>query len=187
MKHPLIIAGLLLLASPMLAQDLSEQAAQVRWMKHMTPGVAHQRLATTTGKFKAVYRFWMDPNAEPAESEGIVENTMLLGGRYQRATYTGNIMGMVFEGVANTGFDNKKNVFQMNWIDNMGTSMSTLTGTYDEATHTITYSGIMYDAITDQDNQVKMVMRFESKDKYILDMYMTGDVKTMEIIHTRAE
>ncbi len=186
MRNRLIIAGLLCLALPLLAQE-PDQAASMRWVKHMTPGAAHQFMATSAGKFKTLNRLWMDPSGEPTESEGMVENTMVLGGRFLRSTYTGTMVGMVFEGIASTGFDNKKNAFQMSWMDNMGTSMSLLTGTYDEATHTITYTGPMYDAMSDKDIDFKIVLRFENKDKYTLEIFMPGDVKTIEMIHTRVE
>lgn len=177
------LACFLFLTMPLLAQD--DQAAQVRWMKHMTPGVAHKHLAELTGKFKAAHKFWMAPGAEAVESELTCENVMLFGGRYQRSTYAGTIMGMIYEGEGLTSFDNSKSAFQMTWIDNVRTEIMVMSGTYDEPTHTLTLKGHMYDATSDKEIEVKMVLRYESKDKYIMEMYV-GDFKTMEITHTRA-
>ncbi len=157
----------------------------MRWIKHMTPGAAHQHLAGMNGKFKAAHKLWMAPGAEPVTSELTCENTMLLGGRYQRSTYAGTIMGMIYEGEGVTGFDNSKGAYQMTWYDIVRTDIMMMSGTYDEKTHTITLKGTMYDAVTNKDIEVKMIMRFESKDVYIMEMY-TGEFKTLEITHTRS-
>lgn len=181
-----LVACILFLAMPLLAQDgAPDQAGQMRWMKHMTPGVAHKHLAEMVGKFKTIHRFWMAPGTEPMQSEGSCENTMLLGGRYQRSVYTGNMMGMVFEGESLTGFDNKLNAFQSTWVDNLGTSITMMSGTYDEATHTITMTGKMYDPMSDSDLDIKMAVRYESKDKYVMEMFSNG-FKMMEVTYTRS-
>ncbi len=182
------IACLLFMAMPLLAQEATadQQAGQMRWMKHMTPGQAHKHMAEMAGKFNTVNRMWMAPGTEPMESPGTCENTMLMGGRYQRSTYAGNMMGMIFEGESVTGFDNTKNQFQSTWIDNLGSSVTMTTGTYDEASHTITMTGTMYEPMSGGDVTIKMVIRYESKDKYVMEMYMNGEFKVMEVVHTRA-
>ncbi len=179
------VACLLFLAMPLMAQDAPDQAGQMRWMKHMTPGDAHKHLAQMAGKFKTVNRMWMAPGTEPMVSEGTCENTMLYGGRYQRSVYSGNMMGMAFEGESLTGFDNKTGKFASTWVDNMGTSISMMSGGYDQASHTITMTGKMYDPMSDTDLDIKMVVRYESKDKYVMEMY-TGDFKMMDVTYTRS-
>ena len=73
------------------------------------------------------------------------------GGRYQQSTYTGNLGGMPFEGIGTLAYDNSRKVYVSSWIDNMGTGMMYLEGTYDEATKTLTMKGKAVDVTTGQD------------------------------------
>src|SRR5688572_10104353 len=67
-------------------------------MKAMSPGEPHKKLAKLAGDFTYTSKMWMDPSQAPATSSGTMHGDMILGGRYVRAVWKGDVMGMPFEG-----------------------------------------------------------------------------------------
>ena len=107
----------------------------------MTPGSSHQLLAKAEGEWTGEMTMWMAPDAPPMKSTVTNTNKMIMGGRYQVSTHKGDFMGQPFEGISTTGYDNAKKVFISNWVDNMGTGMMNMEGTWDEATKTMSMKG----------------------------------------------
>src|SRR5690348_5992820 len=91
-------------------------------------------MTKSLGTWLDAITMWMQPNAAPMNSTGEMKNEMILGGRYLKGTNTDNFMGQPFEGISTTAYDNAKKIFINNWIDNMGTGMMNLTGTWDAST-----------------------------------------------------
>lgn len=186
MKHCILLAFLFSL--PTWAQEAGGEMEAM--MKHMTPGPVHAAIAQAAGKWKTQTTLWMAPGAPPSTSEGTCVNEMILGGRYQRGTYTGTIMGMPFEGEGLLGYDNTKKQLQTTWADSMGTSIAFMRGDYDEKTKTFTFKGKMTNPMGGPDMEVRSVTRTESEDRMVMEMFMLmGDqeIKTMEIVHTRVK
>jgi len=159
------------------------------WQESMTPGPMHEMLASGVGEWKAEVTMWMDPNQPPSTSEATTVIESMLGGRYFKATHTGMMMGMPFEGFEISGYDNVKKKFFNVWIDNMGTGMMVSEGTYDEATKTLTYTGQMTDPMG-TDMNVREVIKKTDKDHSTFEMYvdMGGkEMKNMEIKYTRVK
>ena len=78
--------------------------------------------------------------------------------------------------------------YQNAWIDNMGSGMVLMEGTYDDAAKTISFSGRETDPMTGKDNPVRQTVKFiDDKNEYI-EMFATRDgkeAKTMEIRLTK--
>jgi hypothetical protein len=126
----------------------------------------------------------MEPGAPPTTSTAEAKNEMILGGRYLQATNSGNFAGMPFEGIGITGYDNAKKVFVSTWIDNMGTGIMYLTGTWDAATKTINYNGSMVDPVSGKDIPVKEKVQIIDDKHQVMEMYSLAggkEFKTMEI------
>jgi hypothetical protein len=198
MKRLILVSGLLFLlffSFISFAQDdqssgMDQQAMMEAWQKSMTPGPMHELLANRVGEWKGEVTMWMDPNQPPSTMEAKTVCESMLGGRYFKSTHTGMMMGMPFEGFEINGYDNVKQKFFDFWIDNMGTGMMTSEGTYDEATKTFTYNGMMTDPITAADTNVKEVIKVIDDDNAMLEMYVDQggqEVKTMEIKYTRTK
>src|SRR5687767_1929741 len=119
--------------------------AQKNWMNYMTPGKEHELLASANGTWTGEVTMWMEPGKEPMKSTMTATSKMILGNRYQQTVNKGNMMGMPFEGISTTGFDNSKKVFFSTFMDNMGTGLMTGEGKWDEATKSITFKGKMVD------------------------------------------
>ncbi len=55
------------------------------------------------------------------------------------------MMGMPFEGMSMTAYDNAVKKFTASWIDNMSTGIMNMEGDWDAATKTLTLNGTMPD------------------------------------------
>ena len=159
-------------------------------MAYSTPGNIHQMLAKSAGDWTATVTMWMQPGAQPVSSSASCKSEMILGGRYLQSNNTGNFMGQPFEGIAITGYDNAKKMFVSSWIDNMGTGIMTMTGSWDDAGKSIKYSGTMVDPMSGKDIPVREVWRFVDDNTQIMEMYslMGGDreFKNMEVKYVRS-
>jgi hypothetical protein len=169
---------------PASAQTAEETQA---WMNYMTPGSIHQMMAKSAGSWAGKATFWM-PGAPATKADVETKQEMILGGRYLKSFNTGNMMGMPFEGIGLIAYDNAKKVFINSWIDNMGTGVMTLEGTWDDKSKSITFTGKMVDPMTGKDTPVKEVVKFIDDNNQVLEMYQQAkgkEYKSMEIIYSR--
>jgi hypothetical protein len=188
-KNFLVVSSAVLLFTNIsFAQDQNQEEAQKIWMEYMTPGWAHELLASHAGEWKSVTTYWMDPSAPPQTMEGTTKNEMIMGGRYLKSTHSGEMMGMPFEGMSLEGYDNAKKEFTSVWIDNFGTGTSISTGKYDKETNSIIYKGTVYEPMQGKDVTIKQVVKYIDKDHHTIEMYTVGgeqETKTMQIAFTR--
>ena len=97
-------------------------------------------------------------------------------------------MGQPFEGISTTGYDNAKKIYVNTWIDNMGTGIMYLTGTWDAASSSIIFTGNMVDPSSGKDIAVKETLKIVDDNHEELTMYMmTGgqEYKSMDIKMTK--
>ena len=170
------------------AKGQTPEETQKAWAAYMTPSEMHKMMAEEVGTWKADMTFWMAPGAPPQESSTTAVIEMILDGRYQKGSYSGNMMGMSFNGMSLLGYDNAAEEFTTIWIDNMGTGTMVMKGTYDPATKSITFMGEMMNPATGRPIDVKEVYTFVDADTRKMEMYdTTGDkeFKSMEIVMTR--
>jgi hypothetical protein len=159
-----------------------------KWMDYMTPGKEHQDLAKMNGDWVYTSKFWMDPNAPAQTSEGTAYCEMLLGGRYQQMTVSGKMMGMDFKGIAVTGFDNAKKVWVSSWIDNFGTGLMYMEGTFDDASKKIVFTGKMVDPMSGKLTDVKQTLKMVDDKNVEMEMFDNSrgsEFKNMEIKYTK--
>lgn len=165
-------------------------AMQKAWEAYMKPGAAHERMAAEVGKWKDSLTFWMGPDAPPEHATATEEVKMILGGRYQESTTTGEMMGMPFEGRSTLAYDNATNEYISTWIDNMGTGLAVMRGKYNEDSKTTSMTGSMVDPMTGKEKQMRQVYTFVDENTRKIEMFETGangsERKTMEIIMKRA-
>lgn len=186
MRALALLGALTFLAVPARAQEQQASAEEMAaWMSYMTPGEAHQRLATLAGDWNHTVTMWMAPGASPTESTATSHSEMIMGGRYLAEMFTGNMMGMPFEGHAITGYDNVKKKHFSGWIDNMGTGLMIGWGDWDDATKSLTITGTVTDPISGEDRAFRQVMKTVNDDHTIMEMYMPSpdgsEHKSMEI------
>ncbi|MDR3665752.1 MAG: DUF1579 domain-containing protein [Ignavibacteriaceae bacterium] len=160
--------------SPLVfAQENKEEqaAAQQKWMDYMTPSNTHKMMAKNVGEWTTTMEMWQAPNSVPTKSVGTCKSEMILGGRYMQSKYSGNVMGMPFEGISTDGYDNAKNVYINTWIDNMGTGIMHAEGKYDNGTKTITYVGTMFDPMQNTDVPYRQTMQMVDDNHMIMEMF----------------
>lgn len=188
MKKITLIIIAVLSATTFTKSYSQNDAAMKAWQEYMTPGDIHKMLASCDGTWNEEITMWMAPGAEPFKNTSTAVNKMILGGRYQQTIHTGSFNGMPFEGMSIMGYDNAKKVFMSSWVDNMGTGIMQMQGTWDPATKTITFSGTSVDPATGKDIPVKQIFTFVDNNTQKMEMYMTEnekEFKTMEMILTR--
>lgn len=159
------------------------------WQKAATPGPHHKHFADMVGAWKAEVKMWMAPGAEPMMSEMKAQCESLFDGRYCAEKIEGVMMGMPFQGMSISGFDNLKGKHTLVWIDNMGTGTIYSEGDCSDSCRVETHQYVQKDPMTGKDMKVKMVSRLIDKNKWVLESYMVGEdgkeFKNMEITYTR--
>ncbi len=189
-KTTLLLCTLVLtgLSFHLSAQQMDENA-QKAWMNYMTPGDVHKMLAKSDGQWNEDVTWWMTPGGQPMKSKATCTNTMILGGRYQQSMNKGDMMGMPFEGMGLLGYDNAEKVFNYTWVDNMGTGTMNMKGTWDDASKSINFTGLMVDPMSGKEVAVRQVFTITDDNNQMLKMYTPGpdgkEFETMEIKLTR--
>lgn len=187
-----VLAGL---AVPVAAQEGEAPAADpamAAMMASMVPGPQHEMLASMTGTWTITMKFWMEPGAEPQTSTGTAERSMIFDGRVLEERVTSEVMGMPFEGLGHTGYDNVTGEWWGTWMDNMGTGVMLTKGTVDEDTHTSTWEGEMSDPVSGGKTPMRMVAKHEGGDREVVEFFSPapdgGDmIRTMELTYERQQ
>jgi hypothetical protein len=173
---------------PSLTTHAQSQDDMKAMMNYSTPGEIHKMMAKSVGSWAGKVSMWMEPGAPVVNSVGEAQTDTILGGRYLQTKNTSNFMGMPFEGISITGYDNAKKVFVNSWIDNMGTGMMYLTGKWDASTNSIDFTGSMVDPVSGKDIPVREVLKFVDDNTQVMEMYATTnghEFKNMEVKYTR--
>jgi len=162
-------------------------AAKEAVKRASTPGPEHERMKKMVGSWKVVTREFMGPG-KPKVSEARAENTMILDGRFLRQEFHGVGDNADFEGLGISGFDRVREKYVDVWMDSKMTTISSLEGTWDPETKTLTSTGKMpspaggaYD--------LRSVTTERNDDEIFFEMYVKGDKdkekKVMEMTYTR--
>jgi hypothetical protein len=153
------------------------------WQDFMTPGTMHKWMTKHVGTWEAEVSQWLDPSAPPTKSKATDVVTMAMNGLYQVGNFSSNMMGMPMMGQSTLGYDNAKKIFVLSWIDNMGSGIVNMTGTYDEATKTLNLKGKQTDPITGKDSDIRQENKFTDDDTYVMTMYgASPDGKEMKFM-----
>jgi hypothetical protein len=133
----------------------------------------------------------MGPGAPAQEAKGTAEFTAVLGGRFVRQDFTGDMMGQPFHGVGYTGYDNFKGQFVSTWMDDMSTGVMTSAGAADKDGKSVTLTGLMDEPMTGEKNKkVKQVLKIVDDNTMTFQMYDNAHGKewvALEIDYTRAK
>lgn len=171
--------------------DSAMAAMWAEWAKYADPVAEHKQMERQVGKWTYVSKMWMDPNAPATESKGTCEVTPLLGGRFFRTDYHGDMMGKPFEGIAIAGYDIAKKLYTGVWMDNFGTMMMTYSGTCNADGSECVYKATFDDPVMKVTKSVREVCRWTGPDTWVMEWYESWpgqeERKGMEITHTRVK
>lgn len=173
------------------AMSPQEMEMMGKWMKAMTPGEQHQKLAKFVGKWTYVIKYRMNENEPWTESTGTSKMESILGGRYIMDTTKGETEMGPFEGMGLTGFDNVSGKYVAFWSDNMSTGPMMLEGSMDAAGKKITYVGTCNCPMEGPGKRMKMVVTMTDSNHFTHESYSFDaegkEWKSMEIAYTRAD
>jgi len=193
------------LSLPVLAADQDApkkdgKPSEAEMMAMMTelakPSENHKLMEGLVGTWSYKVKWWMSPEAAPSESTGTSVGRAVMGGRYFISDHTGKMempgpdgkmMEMEFKGMAVEGYDNVKKKFVSTWIDNMGTGIMNLEGTYDADAKTFTYNG-EYEPMPGMKTRMREVIKVTDKNHRTFEFFEDRggkEVRTMEINYTR--
>lgn len=146
MKIKLLAALIMsLVSTSVFAAEPKVDAKMAEMMKkfkeYSTPGAAHKTLADMAGNWTYASKMWETPDGKAQESKGTSSMKMILGGRFLQHDIKGEAMGMPFEGLGFTGYDNIKKKYDTLWLDNMATGVMHGTGSFDATSKTLKDSG----------------------------------------------
>lgn len=169
-----------------------EKKMMEAWAKAMTPGEQHKLLEALVGDWNVASKHRMAPEAPWTESKGEEHTESVLGGRFTLSRYSGEaMMGMPgnFEGIGINGYDNVLGKYTFAWVDNMGTMILTGEGEADKDGKTLTFMSRFKDCMTGENTWMKMVHKFESKDKHVVAFFGPApdgkEFQMMELTYTR--
>jgi hypothetical protein len=191
----LALASLLVLpVSPVVAQGSQEAQPKAggesdpmmeAMMKAATPGEHHKAIGRLVGDWTFTNKMWMDPSQPAMESGGTIHAEWILGGRYVRSVYKGDMGGMQFEGQATEGYDNVAKQYVGTWADNMSTGIMYSTGTCDAAHKVCTSVGDFMDPMTGQKVTSRSVVTWKGDDSFVMEMFNKDasgkEAKVMEL------
>ena len=187
MKKTIITASILFAAFCCNAQTDAEMKA---WQAYMTPGEPHKMLAKSNGTWNGDVTMWT-PGAPAQKSKSVAVNKMIMNGLYQQSTHKGTMWGKPFEGISTVGYDNGRKVYVSTWIDNMGSGIMLMEGTWDDATKSIAFKGTCTDPSSGNVMNVRETFKIIDDKTQMMEMYMPGpdgkEFKTMEIKFTKAK
>src|SRR5688572_20287592 len=123
MRFKLALATLLVCTTALAQHDHGsapkkpemDPAMMEAMMKASTPGAPHKMLEGMVGTWDAKISMWMMPGADPMTSTGVAESKMIFGGRFVEQRFKGDFMGVPFEGLGYTGYDNVKQQYFSTW------------------------------------------------------------------------
>ena len=188
MKRILLAACCLFVTALFTSSYAQTQEEMKKWMDFMTPSDIHQMMAKWDGPWNEEIQMWMAPGAPVQTMTASCVNRMVLGGRYQESKHTGSMNGMPFEGISTTAWDNARKVISTTWVDNMGTGLMYMEGTWDAATKTINLKGKTTDPMTGLLTDIREVMKIVDESTQLMQQFGMKDgkeYKTMEVKFTR--
>lgn len=175
------------------AAEKMDPAKMAEMMKKVeaagAPGAAHKALDPLVGEWLAEVKSWASPEGPPMLSKGSAKAEWVMGGRFVREEFHGEMMGKPFHGMSLMGYDNQRKQYNSLWVDDMSTAIFTSHGTAGEAGKVFTFESKMDCPMTgEKDMPVKQVLRILSADKHVFEMHdpRKGEKSmTMEITYTR--
>ncbi len=175
---------------PSAGMSPDQQAMMAEWMKIASPGEAHKHLDYFVGTWKTKTKIYMGgPGSAPMESDGQSEIKWVLNGRFIMDEHKGTMMGMPYEGIGLTGYDNYRNLYIGSWCSNQGTNMLAMSGMRHPTTGVFTYYGEMDEpGLNVIGRTVKYVTRIVDEDHYtfeIIDLHAGDDYKVIELSYER--
>ena len=166
------------------------EAMMKAYVEAAKPGPMHEKLMKGAGVWDGQMKHWMDPSQPPMESTCVTTCTPMVEGRFLRCEVSAEMPGMgKFTGYGIYGYDNVAKEFQLNWVDNMGSGMTTGTGELSDDGKVLTWTMTFNCPIANGPMKMRQVETFIDENHNKMEMFAAGpdgkEMKVMEIMNTR--
>ncbi len=154
------------------------------------PGPEHAKLQPLVGTWTYTCKFWMDPSQPPMESQGTIERTWVLGGRFLEEKVTGTTFEGKpgFEGFGLIGYDNGRQKYTSSWACNSCTSTCNGLGSADSSGTRFTFETESFCPLQKKVVKGREELRLVTDDRTVAESYQIIDgkeVKMMELVSLR--
>lgn len=159
-------------ASEAPAERPSPEEAMAMMMEVGQPAEPHAEMAKDVGVWDVTMTMRMEPGGDPMEMVGTSTHRMILGGRYMAQDFRSTFMGQPYEGMLIMGYDNFAKEYRSLWIDSFSTGFMPMSGTKGADGH-VHLAGVMKDPISPNGRTHRAVVRNETDDRQVMEMYDT--------------
>ena len=162
------VAGLALCAGLVWAAKVQEGMPPMP-----KPGPEHEFLKQFVGTWTSTMEMRMAADQPWAKATGSDTYTML-GGFWLVQEAKGDMGGMSFSGIGQTGYDPYKKKYVSTWVDNMGPCLSIGEGTLDKTGKILTTIANSTDCETGKPCTFRIIQEMKDKDTCTFSFFMTG-------------
>jgi len=148
------------------ANKQQDMAAEMEAIK---PGPQHKELAKMAGEWTTVTKFSADPNAKPEETTGSAKIATALEGRFITEEDSGTMMGMPYNGMRMTGYNNAAKQYEASWAWTLSTAILRMTGKSSDHGKTVTYAASFAEADGAEEKMTVVVKQIDD-DHFVVDM-----------------
>lgn len=155
---------------------------------YRTPGEMHQMLSQSIGAWAEEIVMWTAPESDSIKDNIICESNMILNGLFLETKHSGVLNSMPFEGISIMGYDNSRRVFVSTWLDNFGSGVTYMEGSWNEKQTAIVFTGKTTDPLTGKQKNVRQILKVVDDFTQTMEMYseLNGkEYKSMAITLTR--
>jgi hypothetical protein len=131
-------------------------------------------MAKHVGTWEGTLQQWMDPAAPPTTAKATTVTKLAMNGLYLLDDYSSNMMGQPMQGHSIIGFDKVKKKFVMSWVDNFGSGIVQMEGTYNEASKTLNIVGTQSNPGKGGSSSIRKEQKWIDDATYSITMYGTG-------------
>jgi hypothetical protein len=111
------------------------------WVDDGKPVAQHARLKDYVGSWTTHQTDWLPDGKVWNEADGTATCHLIMDGRFLREDYATTLDGHPFHGLGLLGFDRQKQIYTFVWLDDLGTSITSLGGSFDGTGRVLTLLG----------------------------------------------
>lgn len=167
-------------------EELAAKKAELALLESRMIKPMHQILHQFVGHWREEMKIWSSPGGQPVINLALKDSKLFGEGRFLTSSIVGQMGNQPYEAHSVLGFDNAKNIFVKTWYDNMGTSILTLEGTYNEKTNLIDFYGFTTDPLTKEAIKIHQVLKIIDGQNQLLEIFTINkegvETKVMEVL-----
>jgi hypothetical protein len=175
---------------PVVASELNP----VSWVALGKPGPSHRLLHMFVGNWNTrttmfggdvVPQTGVTSPASSSTHMGIAKISWILGDRFLKEEFEGEMSGVSFQGVGMMGYDNGARRFTNLWVDSLSTAMVHAKGRYFAEENRFEFNGTVYDPLISKERNVRTTIEIISPKEYVVSTFeptpQGTEMKTLEI------